>query len=113
MKLPALERPEKVLELRGIGRQYGADPAVHALVDIDLSLYRGDWLSIPERPGVRQFTLGALALLLPLPALLFGPDQVIPAMATAGPKPGASTNFATRAGGAPPKRQTGHFSVSV
>ena len=57
MKLPALERPEKVLELRGIGRQYGTDPAVHALVDIDLSLYRGDWLSITGPSGAGKSTL--------------------------------------------------------
>lgn len=38
------------------------------------------WL-LPERPGVRQFALGALALLLPVPAVLLGPDQVMPAMA--------------------------------
>ena len=57
MKPPALERPEKVLELRGIGRQYGTDPAVHALVDIDLSLYRGDWLSITGPSGAGKSTL--------------------------------------------------------
>jgi len=38
------------------------------------------WL-LPEQPGLRQFAIGALAILLPLPALLFGPERVIPAMA--------------------------------
>ena len=50
-------RPDKVLELRGIGRRYGTDPAVHALVDIDLSLYRGDWLSITGPSGAGKSTL--------------------------------------------------------
>lgn len=36
---------------------------------------------LPERPGVRQFALGAAAMLLPVPAVLLGPYQVIPAMA--------------------------------
>jgi len=38
------------------------------------------WL-LSDRPGVRQFALGAVAMLLPLPAVFFGPDQIIPAMA--------------------------------
>ena len=38
------------------------------------------WL-LPEVPGLRQFAIGAVAILLPLPAVLFGPEQVIPAMA--------------------------------
>ena len=51
------ERPQKVLELRGIGRRFGADPAVDALVNIDLSLYRGDWLSITGPSGAGKSTL--------------------------------------------------------
>ena len=54
---PQDDRPNKVLELRGIGRQYGADPPVHALVDIDLSLYRGDWLTITGPSGAGKSTL--------------------------------------------------------
>ena len=56
-KPPEPGRPDKVLELRGIGRQYGTEPAVHALVDIDLSLYRGDWLSITGPSGAGKSTL--------------------------------------------------------
>ena len=51
------DRPDKVVELRGIGRQYGVDPAVHALVDVNLSLYRGDWLSITGPSGAGKSTL--------------------------------------------------------
>ena len=47
----------KVLELRKIGRQYGTEPAVHALVDIDLSLYRGDWLAVTGPSGAGKSTL--------------------------------------------------------
>jgi macrolide transport system ATP-binding/permease protein len=51
------DRPDKVLELRGIGRQFGVDPAVYALVDVDLTLYRGDWLSITGPSGAGKSTL--------------------------------------------------------
>ena len=47
----------KVLELRKIGRTYGTEPAVHALTDIDLSLERGDWLSITGPSGAGKSTL--------------------------------------------------------
>ena len=57
MKPPERSPPDKVLELCGIGRRYGTDPAVHALVDIDLSLYRGDWLSITGPSGAGKSTL--------------------------------------------------------
>src|SRR5256885_5156000 len=45
--------PVKVFELERVCKQYGSEPAVHALVDIDLSLDRGDWLAItgPSRAG--------------------------------------------------------------
>jgi macrolide transport system ATP-binding/permease protein len=36
----------RVFELTGIGRRFGSDPAVDALVDVDLALDRGDWLAI-------------------------------------------------------------------
>jgi macrolide transport system ATP-binding/permease protein len=57
MTPPELDRPEKVLELRGIGRRFGTDPAVDALVNIDLSLYRGDWLTITGPSGAGKSTL--------------------------------------------------------
>ncbi len=38
-----------------------------------------EWL-IPGRPGLRQFLLAAGALLLPTPALLLGPEWMLPAM---------------------------------
>ena len=52
-----LEPPDKVLELRGIGRRFGTDPAVDALVNVDLSLYRGDWLTITGPSGAGKSTL--------------------------------------------------------
>ncbi len=51
------ERSERVLELRKINRQYGAEPAVHALVNIDLTLNRGDWLAITGPSGAGKSTL--------------------------------------------------------
>lgn len=46
-----------VLELRGIGRQYGTEPAVHALVDVELTLGRGEWLAITGPSGAGKSTL--------------------------------------------------------
>ncbi len=57
MSSPELHARERVLGLNKIGRQFGADPAVHALVDVDLSLYRGDWLSITGPSGAGKSTL--------------------------------------------------------
>ena len=51
------QAPAKVLELRKIGRSFGADPAVEALVDIDLTLEQGDWLSITGPSGAGKSTL--------------------------------------------------------
>lgn len=47
----------KVLELRRISRQYGTEPAVHALVDVDLSVDRGDWLAVTGPSGAGKSTL--------------------------------------------------------
>ena len=49
--------PAKVLELRKIGRTFGTDPVVTALVGVDLSLERGDWLSITGPSGAGKSTL--------------------------------------------------------
>ncbi len=47
----------RVLELHKICKQYGSEPAVHALVDVDLSLDRGEWLSITGPSGAGKSTL--------------------------------------------------------
>jgi macrolide transport system ATP-binding/permease protein len=47
----------RVLELRKVGRQYGTEPAVHALVNVDLTLDRGDWLCITGPSGSGKSTL--------------------------------------------------------
>ena len=44
----------RVLELIKVGRQFGSEPAVHALVDIDLWLERGEWLSRPVSCWARR-----------------------------------------------------------
>ena len=51
------QAPAKVLELRKIGRSFGTDPVVEALVDIDLALEQGDWLSITGPSGAGKSTL--------------------------------------------------------
>ncbi|WP_374687097.1 ATP-binding cassette domain-containing protein [Promineifilum sp.] len=46
-----------VLELNNVGRQYGTEPAVHALVDVDLCVAPGEWLAITGPSGAGKSTL--------------------------------------------------------
>ena len=46
-----------VLELNKVGRQFGSEPAVHALVDVDLRLEKGEWLAITGPSGAGKSTL--------------------------------------------------------
>ncbi len=52
-----LDTTHRVLELHKVGKQYGSEPAVHALVEVDLSLERGEWLSITGPSGAGKSTL--------------------------------------------------------
>jgi macrolide transport system ATP-binding/permease protein len=52
-----LNTTKSVLDLRQVSKQYGSEPAVHALVDVDLSLDRGEWLSITGPSGSGKSTL--------------------------------------------------------
>ena len=52
-----IEPAGPVLELRKIGRQYGTEPPVHALVDVDLVVNRGDWLAVTGPSGAGKSTL--------------------------------------------------------
>ncbi len=47
----------RVLQLIKVCRQFGTDPAVHALVDVDLAVNRGDWLAITGPSGAGKSTL--------------------------------------------------------
>ena len=57
MTLRGPQAPAAVLELIKIGRSFGTDPVVSALVDIDLTLEQGDWLSITGPSGAGKSTL--------------------------------------------------------
>ena len=48
---------KNVLELNKVSRQYGGEPAVHALVDVDLWLKPGEWLAITGPSGAGKSTL--------------------------------------------------------
>ena len=52
-----LSTTNRVLELKKVGRQFGSEPAVHALVDVDLWLERGEWLTITGPSGAGKSTL--------------------------------------------------------
>lgn len=47
----------RVIELQKVCKQYGSEPAVHALVDVDLTLDRGEWLAITGPSGAGKSTL--------------------------------------------------------
>src|ERR1044071_2913483 len=46
-----------VLELKGVGREFGSEPVVHALVEVNLRLERGEWLAITGPSGAGKSTL--------------------------------------------------------
>lgn len=46
-----------VLELNKVSRQYGSDPPVHALLDVDLQVASGEWLAITGPSGAGKSTL--------------------------------------------------------
>jgi putative ABC transport system permease protein len=57
MKATGKESRNYVLELSRVGRQFGSEPAVHALVDVDLRLETGEWLAITGPSGAGKSTL--------------------------------------------------------
>jgi macrolide transport system ATP-binding/permease protein len=57
MKSHELDTTHRVLELHKVSKQFGSEPAVHALVNVDLVLDRGDWLAITGPSGAGKSTL--------------------------------------------------------
>ena len=53
----AVADPDRVLDLRKVCKQFGTEPAVSALTDVDLVLRRGEWLSITGPSGSGKSTL--------------------------------------------------------
>jgi len=46
-----------VLELKSVGREFGTEPVVHALVEVHLRLEPGEWLAITGPSGAGKSTL--------------------------------------------------------
>ena len=48
---------QKVLELRNVGRKFGDELEIHALIDINLTIHQGDWICITGPSGAGKSTL--------------------------------------------------------
>ena len=59
------QRP--IIELREVGRRFGADPPVDALLDVNLEVLAGDWLAIVGPSGSGKSTLLNVLGLLDVP----------------------------------------------
>src|SRR5262245_25037525 len=49
--------PDRLLDLRKVCKQFGTDPAVNALVDVNLAVHHSEWLSITGPSGSGKSTL--------------------------------------------------------
>lgn len=56
-----------IIELRGLGRRFGADPPVNALIDVELEVRAGEWLAIVGPSGSGKSTLLNVLGLLDVP----------------------------------------------
>ena len=54
---PAAADLDRLIDVRKVCKQFGTDPAVNALIDIDLVVRRGEWLSITGPSGSGKSTL--------------------------------------------------------
>ena len=56
-----------IIQVQGVGRRFGIEPAVDALVDVHLDVHPGEWLSIAGPSGSGKSTLLNILGLLDMP----------------------------------------------
>lgn len=56
-----------MIEIRGVGRRFGVEPPFDALVDVDLDVHPGEWVSIAGPSGSGKSTLLNILGLLDVP----------------------------------------------
>jgi macrolide transport system ATP-binding/permease protein len=71
-------KPGPIIQAKSVGRRFGIDPPLDALVDVNLDVYQGEWLSIAGPSGSGKSTLLNILGLLDVPTsgtyLLRGTD---------------------------------------
>ena len=59
--------PGPIIDIRGLGRRFGIEPPVDALVDVNLQVHSGEWVSIAGPSGSGKSTLLNILGLLDVP----------------------------------------------
>ncbi len=58
---------QPIIEVQGVGRRFGVEPPFDALIDVDLNIHPGEWMSIAGPSGSGKSTLLNVLGLLDVP----------------------------------------------